>query len=116
VPDKTNNRVWSDKLWRFLYLLNFFNPVWKNIKSSTEFESWVLFAYYIDINLIGVDFSFSFIYFSWFNISFLFYFDDKEAYDCDYITCHMMWGYKPKLGKSRLERTRRMMLGHVHIA
>ena len=60
---------------------------------------------HLDTNI----FSFSFIYFSWFNISFLlilFYFifiDDEEAHDCGHMTYHMMWGHRPRLGKSGLE-------------
>ena len=65
---------------------------------------------------LELTFSFYFIYFSWFNISFLFYFDNEEAYDCSYMICHIVWGHEPKLGESRLERTRRMMLEHMYIA
>jgi len=45
------------------------------------------------------------IYFSWFNISFLliFIFDDEEACNYDHTTCHMIWGYRPRLWKKGLE-------------
>ena len=38
-----------------MQLLNSSNPVLRNIRSSTEFESWKLFIYQVDTGLIGVD-------------------------------------------------------------
>jgi len=34
---------------------------------------------------------------------FLLLFDDEEACDCSHMTCHMMWGHRPRLWKKRLE-------------
>ena len=82
---------------------------------------------YVYCNCYGIlehwYFSFLFIYFSWFNISFLltfFYFifilfDNEEAHNCGYMTYHMMWGHRPRLGKSWLKETRKMILEHMYM-
>jgi len=36
-------------------------------------------------------------------IFFSFDFDDEEACDCGHMTCHMMWGHRPRLWEKELE-------------
>ena len=36
-------------------------------------------------------------------IFFSFDFDDEEACDCGYMTCHMMWGHRHRLWEKGLE-------------
>ena len=54
----TDKRVKSNRLWRFgniVWLLNFSDPVLRNIRSSTEFKSWELFEYHRGTGMINVD-------------------------------------------------------------
>jgi len=44
------------------------------------------------------------------------FFDNEEIHDCSHMTYHMMWDHRSRLSKSWLEKTRRIMLGHIYIA
>jgi len=46
---------------------------------------------------------------------FLFLLDNEEVCDCGHMTCHIMWGHKPRFSESRLKGTRKMILGHMYI-
>ena len=57
---ETNNEAWSNRLWRsgkISCLSNSSDSAWRNIRSSTEFESWALFTYYVSTGLIEVNIS-----------------------------------------------------------
>ena len=41
---------------------------------------------------------------TFFIIIYFSFIDDEEACDCGHMTYHMMWGHRPRLGKSGLER------------
>ena len=47
--------------------------------------------------------------FFWYFFVFLF-FDDEEACDCGHMTCHMMWGHRPRLEQKRLENDVRIYI------
>jgi len=54
----TDRDIWSNGLQRsgeIKLLLNFSNPILRNIKSNTEFESWEVSKNWVELGLIGAD-------------------------------------------------------------
>ena len=72
-----------------------------NVAWKTE-QKTKLSDYQADVT-VCLDTNIFFLLSMFLDLIFLFFIDKKEAFDCSHITYYMMWGYRLRLGKNRLE-------------